>query len=175
VIHWNESKNERLKRERGLPFEMVLEKIDANQFLSVERHPKRSNQWILVLELNEYPQVVPQRNALEEEATAVNPKYTPLDPEELEVEEHLNEYIPVPRKEAEAMIDKALGRRSVTIRLNVADVNTIKRIAEREALPYQTLIGSVLHKYAEGRLVDIEEIQRVFPKAKRSKIVSRQK
>ena len=59
MIRWNESKNVRLKRERGLSFEMVLEKIDANQFLSVERHPKRSNQWILVLELNGYPHVVP--------------------------------------------------------------------------------------------------------------------
>jgi predicted DNA binding CopG/RHH family protein len=40
----------------------------------------------------------------------------------------------------------------INIRLSSSDVINIKQIAAYEGLPYQTLIASVLHKYAEGHL-----------------------
>lgn len=40
----------------------------------------------------------------------------------------------------------------ISIRLSGADLNLIKRKASEEGLPYQTLIASVLHKFAAGRL-----------------------
>ncbi len=40
----------------------------------------------------------------------------------------------------------------INIRLASADVAGIKRIAAYEGLPYQTLIASVLHKFAAGHL-----------------------
>jgi len=40
----------------------------------------------------------------------------------------------------------------INIRLSSSDVFNIKQIAAYEGLPYQTLIASVLHKYASGHL-----------------------
>ncbi len=40
----------------------------------------------------------------------------------------------------------------INIRLSSSDVMNIKQIAAHEGLPYQTLIASVLHKYAAGHL-----------------------
>ncbi len=40
----------------------------------------------------------------------------------------------------------------INIRLTSSDVSSIKQIAAYEGLPYQTLIASVLHKYAAGHL-----------------------
>lgn len=40
----------------------------------------------------------------------------------------------------------------INIRLSSSDVLNIKQIAAHEGLPYQTLIASVLHKYAAGHL-----------------------
>ena len=38
----------------------------------------------------------------------------------------------------------------INIRLSAADLEMIKRRAVEEGLPYQTLIASILHKYASG-------------------------
>ncbi len=40
----------------------------------------------------------------------------------------------------------------INIRLSSTDVSNIKQIAAFEGLPYQTLISSVLHKFAAGHL-----------------------
>lgn len=40
----------------------------------------------------------------------------------------------------------------INIRLTTNDLSNIKQIAAYEGLPYQTLIASVLHKYAAGHL-----------------------
>ena len=40
----------------------------------------------------------------------------------------------------------------INIRISFADLDRIKQMAEKEGLPYQTLIRSVLHKYATGQL-----------------------
>ena len=42
----------------------------------------------------------------------------------------------------------------VTINLNKKDLRDIKIKASVEGLPYQTLIGSVLHKYVTGKLAE---------------------
>lgn len=40
----------------------------------------------------------------------------------------------------------------INIRLTPFDLDHIKRIAAKEGMPYQTLISSILHKYASGYL-----------------------
>ena len=40
----------------------------------------------------------------------------------------------------------------INIRLSNNDLSRIKQLAAHEGLPYQTLISSLLHKYAAGRL-----------------------
>ena len=42
----------------------------------------------------------------------------------------------------------------VNIRLSEKDLEEIKIRALEEGIPYQTLMGSVLHKYLSGRLVE---------------------
>lgn len=42
--------------------------------------------------------------------------------------------------------------RKINIRISENDLAALQRRAAREGLPYQTLIGSVLHKYASGFL-----------------------
>ena len=44
--------------------------------------------------------------------------------------------------------------RRVNIRLSRKDLEAIQKRALAEGLPYQTLIFSLLHKYAAGRLVE---------------------
>jgi predicted DNA binding CopG/RHH family protein len=40
--------------------------------------------------------------------------------------------------------------RKINIRISENDLLALQRRAAREGIPYQTLIGSVLHKYASG-------------------------
>jgi predicted DNA binding CopG/RHH family protein len=42
----------------------------------------------------------------------------------------------------------------INIRISSKDLRLIQKHALSEGLPYQTLISSLLHKYAEGRLVE---------------------
>jgi predicted DNA binding CopG/RHH family protein len=42
--------------------------------------------------------------------------------------------------------------RRVNIRISSKDLESIQKRAIEEGLPYQTLISSLLHKYASGRL-----------------------
>mgnify|MGYP006282985519 CR=1 FL=1 len=45
--------------------------------------------------------------------------------------------------------------RRLNIRLSSRDLDAIQKRALEEGLPYQTLISSLLHKYAAGRLKEI--------------------
>ena len=62
VIRWNEEKNQILQIQRGISFEMVLDKIEADEILAKRSHPNRSKyprQKIFVLEIEGYICYVP--------------------------------------------------------------------------------------------------------------------
>ena len=69
------------------------------------------------------------------------------------------EWTSVPNLEAEKHRYKAAARfslkkdRRVNIRLSSHDLEAIQRLAVEEGLPYQTLMTSIIHRYATGRLV----------------------
>jgi len=42
----------------------------------------------------------------------------------------------------------------INIRISSKDLSALQKRALMEGIPYQTLIASVLHKYADGRLVE---------------------
>lgn len=44
--------------------------------------------------------------------------------------------------------------RRVNIRISSKDLEELQTIALQEGIPYQTLMGSILHRYAAGRLAD---------------------
>ncbi len=82
-----------------------------------------------------------------------NPDYN-FDNEELEILEafengRLNGSAP-----SESMVlaaQKTLKKnRNINIRITENDLESIKLRAAREGMPYQTLIGSIIHKYASG-------------------------
>lgn len=70
------------------------------------------------------------------------------------------EWQPVHKVESEiaryaAMASAALAKdKRVNIRISSRDLEDIQAKAAEEAIPYQTLMASVLHKYVTGRLVE---------------------
>jgi uncharacterized DUF497 family protein len=60
-IGWSDEKNRKLKAERGLSFENVMEAIEHSRVLDIVAHPdpKRSHRRILVVEIGGYACGVP--------------------------------------------------------------------------------------------------------------------
>ena len=61
-IRWNEEKNQLLILQRGLSFEMVVEKLEKGEILARKRHPdlkRYPHQFIFVMELDGYVCYVP--------------------------------------------------------------------------------------------------------------------
>jgi predicted DNA binding CopG/RHH family protein len=54
----------------------------------------------------------------------------------------------------EAARATAMKDQRINIRLSAGDLRDIQVKALQEGMPYQTLIASVLHKYATGRLAE---------------------
>ncbi len=81
-----------------------------------------------------------------------------LDPEEQELSDSFDrgEWQSVPNlKEEKAKARKAAAHyfrkiARINIRISEIDLEHIKQKAAYEGLPYQTLIASILHKYAAG-------------------------
>ena len=58
-LHWDSEKNEILKHVRGIPFEEIAYLIESGRILGIEENPRRSNQKIYILEIENYAVVVP--------------------------------------------------------------------------------------------------------------------
>ncbi len=59
---WNQEKNERLKTKRGVSFEQITMHVERGDLLDIVTHPnqlKYPNQQILVVEINNYVDLVP--------------------------------------------------------------------------------------------------------------------
>ena len=59
MILWDENKNIKLKLERNVSFEEISEYILSENIVDIIDHPKRKNQNIFVLELNNYIHAIP--------------------------------------------------------------------------------------------------------------------
>ena len=49
----------------------------------------------------------------------------------------------------------------VNIRMSERDLKELQRKALEEGIPYQTLISSLLHKYINGRFIDVDVIKQL--------------
>jgi len=88
---------------------------------------------------------------------------TKLDSFERQIEKSADSYRPVSKKQRrkiETVLAKIRKSRSVNIRIAENVLEEIKRRSQREGLPYQTLISSILHKYVTDRLVDEDAIRK---------------
>ncbi len=45
-------------------------------------------------------------------------------------------------------------RKSVTFRLQRRDISRLKTLAQKKGIPYQTLVSSVLHQFANGDIIE---------------------
>lgn len=71
-------------------------------------------------------------------------KLKPIKNEKREVERY--------RKIAKYTLFKLKKDKNINIRMSIDVLSDLKQKALEEGLPYQTLIGSILHKYVTGRL-----------------------
>lgn len=59
---WNDEKNERLKRERGVSFEEVIFYIERDELLDIVEHPKQEKykgQRMFIVNIEDYAYLVP--------------------------------------------------------------------------------------------------------------------
>ena len=61
------------------------------------------------------------------------------------------------RSEWQMIVANSSRRKAVTLRLQERDIDRLKSIARQKGLPYQTLVASVLHQFANG---DLKEVAR---------------
>ncbi len=61
-FEWNEEKNEKLKSERNISFEIIVSQIELGHLLDIIEQPnkeKYANQYIYVVEYEKYAYLVP--------------------------------------------------------------------------------------------------------------------
>jgi predicted DNA binding CopG/RHH family protein len=86
-----------------------------------------------------------------------------LDSYEKQVESGIHSYVPISgtkRRKVQAILEATRKTKNINIRISQQDLESLRRSAEQEGIPYQTLISSVLHKYLAGRLVDEVSIRK---------------
>ena len=69
------------------------------------------------------------------------------------IEDHIHEYVTVPKAEYDAIVKALEARRKnavLNIRVNQGDLNLLKDKARRLGIKYQTFISEILHKVAMG-------------------------
>ena len=55
-------------------------------------------------------------------------------------------------------VDPEASKTAISIRLDAEVLADLRSEAERLGIPYQTLIGSVLHRFTSGDLIDLKAI-----------------
>ena len=175
---WDDAKNAKLRKERGIGFEDVVFHIERD-LLDILEHlnPDRyGGQRIFVVRREDYAYLVPFvedehtvflktiiRAGRPRSSTSVRSPTMKIDAEEKELLESVErgEWKSAKGGKRErtrySRYAKATFRkdRRLNIRLSSKDLEAIQKRALAEGLPYQTLISSLLHKYASGRLKEV--------------------
>lgn len=66
------------------------------------------------------------------------------------------------KREGKIKVDPEAVKTLISIRLDSLDITLLKNEAERVGIPYQTLIGSILHRFVNGELIDRVEAQKLI-------------
>ena len=88
-----------------------------------------------------------------------------LDDYEQQIEDDIENFgraSPETRERVERALEKARKRKNVNIRISEFVLDQLRQRAQREGIPYQTLIASVLHKYVTDQLVDEREVRKAL-------------
>lgn len=84
-----------------------------------------------------------------------------LDDYEQDLENNISKYKKASAskiEKIEKIIRKANEKKSISLRVNSQDLDQLKLKAEKEGIPYQTLISSIIHKFITDQLVDQKTI-----------------
>ena len=66
------------------------------------------------------------------------------------------------RARIEAVIARARKNAAISLRLSTFDLEMVKKRAEQEGLPYQTLINMVIHKFVTDQLYEKNEVRKIL-------------
>ena len=84
-----------------------------------------------------------------------------LDEYEESIEDEILNFTSLSKKEKnkiEKIIDKENEKKSISLRLRKYDLEKLKKRAQQEGIPYQTLLSSLIHKFITDQLVDKRSI-----------------
>lgn len=84
-----------------------------------------------------------------------------LDQYEQEIENNISQFKTVSNSKKaliDDIIDKSNEKKSISLRLKANDLELLKRRADSEGLPYQTLLSSIVHKFVSDQLIDKRSI-----------------
>ena len=92
-----------------------------------------------------------------------DPENVVLDPEEQEIEDSIDFSTALPEEAREAILApyRAEAKKNVTMRLSEGLIAELKKRAEEEGVPYQTLASIVLQKYVRGAYLEREAVREV--------------
>ncbi|MEZ4815346.1 MAG: hypothetical protein R3A80_09110 [Bdellovibrionota bacterium] len=72
------------------------------------------------------------------------------------------------KRPGKVKVDPEAAKVPVSLRIDGVDLADLKTEAERLGVPYQTLIGSILHRFVSGDLVDAKVIQKSLESFKKA-------
>jgi predicted DNA binding CopG/RHH family protein len=92
-----------------------------------------------------------------------DPENVVLDAEEQEIEDAIDYSKALSKEEADAILApyRAEAKKNVTMRLSEGLIAELKKKAEEEGVPYQTLASMVLQKYVRGGYLEREAVREV--------------
>ena len=63
------------------------------------------------------------------------------------------------KREGKVREDRSATKVPVTLRLDGSDLSLLREEAEKRGIPYQTLIGSILHQFLNGELIERRTVE----------------
>ncbi len=93
-----------------------------------------------------------------------------LDIFEQQIENEAESYQPIlppKRHQIESLLKRAQKAHNINLRINKDELNLLKQRAEKEGLPYQTLLSSILHKYLTNQLIESDGVVRLLDMMKK--------
>jgi predicted DNA binding CopG/RHH family protein len=84
-----------------------------------------------------------------------------LDKFESGIEKNSSGYRPASEKKQkriESILTKSRKTKNINIRISEYDLANLREKSDKEGIPYQTLISSILHKYVSDQFVEEKDI-----------------
>jgi predicted DNA binding CopG/RHH family protein len=92
-----------------------------------------------------------------------------LTPEEQEIEDSIEEWVPASdetREQLRRIAERSKKNKVISIRMSSFDLSRIKEMAAAQGMPYQTLINVLVHKYVTHQMYEKDEVLKTLRVAK---------